>query len=197
MNTPLPDQTLAHLFTEARTFSTFLDRPVSDDVLHRLYETAKWGPTSMNCQPARWVFVRSEAEKARLVQVVAPGNQDKVRAAPVTLIVAYDKLFHQKLASQFPVNPAAAQMFESNADLARDTALRNSSLQGAYLILAARALGLDAGPMSGFNPAALNEAFFPDGQWQANFLVNLGWGDAASLRPRLPRLASDEVVKIL
>lgn len=197
MNTTLSDSVLARLFTEARTFSGFLDRPVTDEILHSLYDTAKWGPTSMNCQPARWVFVRSPQEKARLVQTLAPGNQDKVRAAPVTAIVAYDKSFYQKLASQFPVNPTASQMFEANADLARETALRNSSLQGAYFMLAARALGLDVGAMSGFNPVALNEAFFPDGLWQANFLINLGWGDPASLRPRLPRLASEEVLKIV
>jgi 3-hydroxypropanoate dehydrogenase len=143
------------------------------------------------------VFVRSAAEKARLLPLMAPGNQDKLRSAPVTVIVAFDNQFHAQLGSQFPVNPQAAAMFAANPALTRDTALRNSSLQGAYSMLAARALGLDVGPMSGFDANAINAAFFPDGQWQANFLINLGWGDKSTLRPRLPRLGFDAVARIL
>lgn len=196
MTTPLDDTALAQLFTQARTHSSFLDRPVDDLLLQRLYDLAKWGPTSMNCQPARWVFVRSEAAKAKLLPCLAPGNVDKVRLAPVTVIIGSDTQFHELLASQFPPNPAAGQMFASQPALARETALRNSSLQGAYFILACRSLGLDAGAMSGFNPTAVNEAFFPDGRWTANFLLNIGWGDPAALRPRLPRLAFDTVARI-
>lgn len=187
----------ARLFTEARTFSRFDARPVDDALIEQLYELLKWGPTSMNCQPARWLFVRSAEAKARLLPAVAPGNQAAVQAAPVTVIVALDRKFHEQLATQFPVNPGAGAMMQSNPAMAEETALRNSSLQGAYLILAARTLGLDAGAMSGFNAAGVDAAFFPDGQWHANFLVNLGWGDRATLRPRLPRLAFQDVARIV
>jgi 3-hydroxypropanoate dehydrogenase len=197
MDRPLENSELDRLFVQARTFSTFLEREIDDALLHHLYDLAQWGPTSMNCQPARWIFVRGAEAKSRLLPAVLPGNQDKVRAAPVTVIVAYDTAFHEQLATQFPVNPAAAQMFAANAGLARDTAFRNSTLQGAYLLLAARALGLDAGPMSGFDGKAVDAEFFPDGNWHANFLMNLGWGDPQTLRPRLPRLAFDAVARIL
>lgn len=196
MHATLGDSALDQLFTQARTHASFLERPIDDAMLHRLHALTQWGPTSMNCQPARWVFVRSEAAKSRLLPALAPGNVDKVRSAPVTVIVASDSRFHEHMASQFPPNPAAGEMFASQPALARDTALRNSSLQGAYFMLACRALGLDAGPMSGFNPVAVNDAFFPDGRWQANFLINIGWGNAQALRPRLPRLAFDIVARI-
>jgi 3-hydroxypropanoate dehydrogenase len=196
MTAPTPDALPALLFTEARTFTRFLDRPIDDALIEQLYELVKWGPTSMNCQPARWVFVRSGEAKARLLPAVAPGNQAAVQAAPVTVIVALDRKFHEQLATQFPVHPGAGAMMQSNPAMAESTALRNSSLQGAYLICAARALGLDAGPMSGFDTAAVDAAFFPDGQWHANFLINLGWGDRATLRPRLPRLAFNDVARI-
>jgi 3-hydroxypropanoate dehydrogenase len=197
MDTTLDAPSLDRLFAQARTHSTFLPREVDDAVLRRLYELAHWGPTSMNCQPARWVFVRSAAEKARLLPLLAPGNQDKVRAAPATVIVAYDSRFFEQLPSQFPVNPQAGAMFAANPELARETALRNSSLQGAYFMLAARALGLDVGPMSGFDAKSVNAVFFADSHWQANFLVNLGWGDPTTLRPRLPRLGFDAVARIV
>jgi nitroreductase len=196
MSEALPQAALARLFTAARTANTFLDRHVDDATLAQLYELYKWGPTSMNCQPARVVFVRTAEGKARLAPALAPGNRDKTMATPVTAIVAHDTRFFEHLAVQFPPNPAAADMFAGNATLAQDTAFRNGSLQGAYLILAARALGLDAGPMSGFNPGVLNAAFFPDGRFQANFLVNLGWADPAGFRPRGPRLPFDTAVSL-
>lgn len=196
MKPSLPDAALDQLFRDARTYNQFSAREVDDATLRALYELYRWGPTAMNSQPGRVVFVRSAQAKARLKPALAPGNVDKTLAAPVTAIVAYDPAFHEHLATQYPANPAAAAMFGGNAALALDTATRNGTLQGAYLIIAARALGLDSGPMSGFNATLLNEAFFPDGRWRANFLVNLGWGDPAGVRPRGPRLDFGDVVRI-
>jgi 3-hydroxypropanoate dehydrogenase len=196
MTTPLNDTALDQLLRNARTFNKFTDRPIDDATLQQLYELFKWGPTSMNCQPARLVFVRSAEAKALLKPALAPGNVDKTMGAPVTAIIAQDSAFFDHLPAQFPVMPAARDLFAGNAGLAADTAFRNSSMQGAYLILAARALGLDAGPMSGFNPAAVNEAFFPDGRFKVNFLLNLGWGDASGNYPRGPRLGFEDVVRI-
>ena len=182
---PALDQAaLAQAFTGARTINRFRADPVSDATLRSLYELLKWGPTSMNCQPARYVFLRSEAAKQRLKPVLSPGNVDKTMAAPVVVIVASDSRFFDHLPEQFPAF-AAKPMFEGNAVLAEATAFRNSSLQGAYLIVAARLLGLDCGPMSGFDAAKLNAEFFPDGRLKANFLVNLGYGD----RPQPPARA--------
>lgn len=184
-------------FTAARTFSKFIDKPVPDDTLRALYELAQWGPTASNCQPARYVFVQSPQAKARLCACLAPGNVDKAMSAPVTVIVAQDSRFHEHLATQFPHQPGAAAMYANDAALAQTVALRNSSLQGAYLIVAARLLGLDCGPMSGFNAQALDQSFFPDGRYRANFLVNIGYGDATALRPRGPRLSFDTVATIV
>jgi 3-hydroxypropanoate dehydrogenase len=150
----------------------------------------------MNAQPGRIVFVRSPEAKARLKGALSGGNVDKTMAAPVTAIVAYDTAFHENLPTQFPAMPGARDMFHGNAPLIEITGLRNSSLQGAYLILAARALGLDAGPMSGFDNAAVDKAFFPDGQWKSNFLVNLGYGDASGNWPRGPRLPFETMARI-
>lgn len=180
-------------FSSARTFSKFRTEPVPDDTLKALYELAKWGPTASNCQPARYVFVRSPEGKARLRGCLAPGNVDKVMSAPVTVIVAEDSRFHEHLSSQFSHMPTAAAMYENNAPLARTVALRNSSLQGAYLMVAARLLGLDCGPMSGFDADALDRSFFPEGRCRTNFLINLGHGDTAALRPRGPRLPLETV----
>lgn len=193
---PLHDNALAQLFTEARTFNRFTDRPVSDETIHQLHENLKWGPTSMNAQPARFVFVRSAEAKAKLIPTLSPGNQEKTQAAPLTVIVAWDTRFFDELPTQFRAYDAKP-LFEGNADLAQATAFRNSTLQGAYLILAARALGLDSGAMSGFDADKLNAAFFPDGKWKANFLINLGYGDPTGNYPRGPRLAFDDAVKIL
>lgn len=196
MTQSLPDSALDQLFRRARTFNKFSPRTVDDDTLRQLYDLYRWGPTSMNTQPGRVVFVRSPEAKAKLRPALMPGNVDKTMAAPATAIIAYDTAFHEHLPTQFPVNPAARDMFAGNAALSLDTATRNSTLQGAYLVLAARALGLDTGPMSGFAPQAVNDAFFPDGRWKANFLVNMGWGDPQGVHPRGPRLNFEDAVRI-
>jgi len=192
----LSDASLKQLFTEARTANGFKNVPISDATLHALYDLLKWGPTAFNAQPARYVFVRSDAAKEKLKPALSAGNVAQTLAASVTVIVAQDTRFYEHLPTQFPAYDAKP-LFEGNAALAEATATRNSSLQGAYLILAARSLGLDAGPQSGFNPDAVNQAFFPDGRYQVNFLVNLGVADPAGIRPRNPRLAFNEVAQIL
>lgn len=192
----LPERALDQLFRTARTAHAFRPEPIADETLHALYDLLKWGPTAFNAQPARYVFVRSEAAKARLKPALSSGNVAQTLAAPVSVIVAQDTRFHEHLPSQFPAYNAKP-LFEANAELAEVTAARNSSLQGAYLILAARALGLDAGPQSGFNAALVNEAFFPDKRWRVNFIVNLGVADPAGIHPRGPRLAFDEAAQIV
>jgi nitroreductase/predicted SnoaL-like aldol condensation-catalyzing enzyme len=195
--TALSDAALGQLFGRARTHHKFADRPVDDDILRKLHEQYKWGPTSLNSQPGRVTFVRSAEAKERLRPALMPGNVDKTMAAPVTAIVAYDTAFFEQQPNQFPPNAGAPGMFANNARLAADTAVRNSTLQGAYLMVAARALGLAVGPMSGFNPQAVNETFFADGRWKANFLVNLGWPDPDGTRPRGPRLVYEDAVRVL
>lgn len=192
-----PEEILAQAFLSARTFNAFTTRQVNDETILRLYDLLRWGPTSMNCQPARYVFVRSSAAKEQLTATLAEGNIAKTMAAPLTVIVAMDTQFYAHLPSQFPHATQARAMFEGDEALARSTAFRNSSLQGAYLIVAARLLGLDCGPMSGFDADKLNAAFFPDGRYRANFLVNLGYGDPSGNHARGPRLAFDEVAQIL
>ena len=192
----LSDAALDQLFREARTVHGFLPGELSDERLHALYDLLKWAPTAFNAQPARYVFVRSAEAKARLLPAVSPGNKAQTEAAAVTVIVAQDSQFQQHLPTQFPAYDAKP-LFDGNADLAQVTALRNSSLQGAYLILAARALGLDAGPQSGFNPAAVDAEFFPDGRFKTNFIVNLGIGDPSKTHPRGPRLAFEDVARIV
>ena len=194
--TSQPISSAEQVFSAARTFAKFRNEPVSDETLKALYELAQWGPTASNSQPARYVFVRSAEAKARLRACLAPGNVDKVMGAPVTVIVAQDTRFYEHLATQFSHMPTAALPFEGNPALAHTVALRNSGLQGAYLIVAARLLGLDCGPMSGFDAEALDRSFFPDGRYRSNFLVNLGHGDASALRPRGPRLSFDTVATI-
>lgn len=183
-------------FSAARTFSRFRDEPISDVTLKSLYELVQWGPTASNCQPARYVFVRSAEAKEKLCACLAPGNIDKAMGAPVTVIVAHDSRFYEHMATQFPHLPTAALPYVGNPDLAHSVGLRNSSLQGAYLIVAARLMGLDCGPMSGFDSEALDRSFFPDGRYRSNFLVNLGYGDTSALRPRGPRLPFDTVATI-
>jgi 3-hydroxypropanoate dehydrogenase len=199
MNMPeaLDAHALDQLFAQARTHSSFSPRPVPDETLARLVALAQWGPTAFNCQPARFVFVRSAAAKARLQTCVSPGNVPKVASAPVTVIVATDLRFHERLPQQFPHQPQLGAALAADPARAQVTALRNGSLQGAYLILAARALGLDCGPMSGFDTDALDRAFFPEGAVRSNFLVNLGHGDHTSLRPRGPRLAFAECARLI
>lgn len=196
MSEALNEAALKQLFLDARTTNKFQPTPIDDGKLQELVALMKWGPTSMNAQPGRIVFVRSPEAKAKLKGALMGGNVDKTMAAPVTAIVAYDTAFHEHLPTQFPAMPGARDMFHGNASLIEITGLRNSSLQGAYLILAARALGLDAGPMSGFDNAAVDKAFFPDGQWKSNFLINLGYGDPSGNWPRGPRLPFETMARI-
>lgn len=193
----LDDRSLDVIFRAARTQNGFLAHPVSDAQLRALYDLLKWGPTTMNSQPARFVFVRSKEAKEKLRPALSPGNVDKTMAAPVTVIIAYDTRFYENLPRTFPNNPNAKAAFEGKDAHIATTALRNGSLQGAYLIIAARALGLDCGPMSGFDNAKVDEAFFPDGRWKSNFLCNLGRGDPAKVFPRNPRLDFEEACRIV
>ena len=196
MSEALNDAALKQLFFDARTFNKFQSRPIDDTTLHTLVDLMKWGPTSMNGQPGRIVFVRSAEAKEKLKGALMGGNVDKTMAAPVTAIVAYDSRFYDQLATQFPSAPGAGARFEADPQGALQNALRGSTLQGAYLILAARALGLDAGAMSGFNNAAVDAAFFPDGKWKSNFLINLGFGDSTGNWPRGPRLPFHTMARI-
>ena len=192
----LNDAALNQLFREARSVHAFKDTPVSDDVIHQLYDLLKWGPTAFNSQPARYVFLKSAEAKAKLVPALMPGNVPQVHSAAVTVIVAQDTRFHEHLPTQFPGYDAKA-LFDANPAMTEIAGARNSSMQGAYLMLAARALGLDSGAMSGFNPQVVNETFFADGRFKANFLINLGVADPAGVYPRGPRFAFNEVAQIL
>ena len=184
------------LFDEARTYSAFEDRPVAPDLLHRLYDHLKWGPTSANSCPARFVFVTSPQSRARLLECVSAGNVEKVRSAPVTAIVAGDSRFYDEMPRLYPARDFRS-LFAGDRAASADLVARNVPLQGAYMIIAARALGLDAGPMSGFDAAKVDATFFPDGRWRANFLCNLGYGSEAGLHPRNPRLSFDEACRIV
>lgn len=195
----IDDHALDTLFRSARTANGFLDRPVSDAQLRQLYDLMKMGPTSANCQPARLVFLRSAAAKERLRPALSAGNLAKTMAAPVTVIVAYDTRFQEHLPRLFPHDQTAKSWFDGDAKQAvrATTAFRNGTLQGGYLILAARAVGLDCGPMSGFDNAKVDAEFFPDGRVKSNFLCNLGVGDPGKLFPRGPRFEFDEVCTVL
>jgi len=195
MSNVLNDAALDQLFRTARTQNAFLDKPVEDDQLKALYDLLKWGPTAANGSPARFVFVKSAEAKAKLAPALSEGNHDKTLAAPVTVIIGFDEDFHEKLPYLFPHTDAKA-WFDGPREGRHESAFRNGSLQGAYLILAARALGLDAGPLSGFDPAKVDEAFFKGTTIKSNFLVNLGYGDSSGLFPRLPRLSFDEAARI-
>jgi 3-hydroxypropanoate dehydrogenase len=190
----LDDQALDTVFRTARTQNA-LSGEVSDAQLRQLYDLLKFGPTTMNTQPARFVFVRTKEGKEKLRPTLSPGNLDKTMAAPVTVIVAYDMKFYEFLPKNFPNNPNAKSIFEGKDETNKIVALRNGSLQGAYLIIAARMLGIGTGPMSGFDNAKLDAAFFPDGRWKSNFLCNLGTGDPAKVFPRNPRLAFEEACR--
>ena len=179
------------LFTEARTQNGYLDTPVPDSQLHDLYEMLKWGPTSANCSPARFIFVRSAEAKTKLADCVSPGNQPKVLSAPVTVIIGMDMEFFDKLPQLFPHTDARA-WFTGKPQMVVDTALRNSSLQGAYLIMAARAMGLGTGPMSGFDAAKVDAAFWSGTPVKTNFLSTLGHGNPAKVLPRSPRLSFEQ-----
>ncbi|MEZ5839412.1 MAG: malonic semialdehyde reductase [Hyphomicrobiales bacterium] len=190
-------ETLRLMFTEARTHNGWRDIPVADETLVELYDLMKWAPTSMNAQPARFVFVRSAEAKEKLRPLLSPGNVDKTMAAPVTVIIGHDVTFWRELGRVFPVFPGAADGFRDNPQGSEVFAFRNGTLEGAYLILAARALGLDTGPMSGFDNAKVDEAFFSGTSIKSNFLCNLGYADETKIFRRLPRLAFDEVAKIV
>jgi 3-hydroxypropanoate dehydrogenase len=187
--------TTEQLFDNARTHNVFSPEPVPEATLRQLYSLMKWGPTSANCSPARLVFVSSPEAKAKLLACVGPGNLEKTRHAPVTAIIGMDMAFYDKLPQLFPHADAKA-WFTGNAALAEATAFRNSSLQGGYFIMAARALGLDCGPMSGFDAAKLDAAFFAGTTVKSNFICNLGHGDASKLFPRSPRLSFEEACRI-
>lgn len=188
---------LDQLFRAARTHNKFLDKEVPDSLLKQVVELAQLGPTSANCQPARIVFVKTPEAKARLKPFLSEGNRDKTMSAPVCAIFGHDLEFYENLPRTFPHNQAAKSWFTSNEAFAQATAFRNGSLQGAYFIYAARALGLDTGPMSGYDQAGVDKEFFPGGKIKSNFLINLGYGDPSALMGRLPRLAFDEVAKII
>jgi 3-hydroxypropanoate dehydrogenase len=218
MGNRLSEEGMDLLFRKAHTHGSWLDKPVSDDTLRELYELMKWGPTSANCCPARFLFLRTPEAKARLKPALAPGNVAKTMAAPVTAIIGYDMKFYEYLPKLFPHTDARA-WFADKPELSVITAQRNSSLQGAYFIMAARALGLDCGPMSGFDqnmvdheffPAtkdsmkpdnelerAFQQEYFPDSHVKANFLCNIGYGDPGKVYPRNPRLDFNEACKLL
>jgi len=201
MDHPLSDEALDILFRKARTHNGWLNQPVTDDVLRQLYNLMKWGPTSANSSPARILFLRTPAAKQRLAPALSPPNLDKTMQAPVTAIIAHDLKFYENLPRLFPHNPGAREWFSKSPELAATTAFRNGTLQGGYFILAARLLGLDCGPMSGFDNAKVDAEFFPAAtpvsEVKSNFLCNLGYGDPSKLMPRSPRLAFDEVCKLL
>lgn len=192
---PISPAALDQIFREARTANAFTAQPVPDELLRQVYELAAMGPTSMNTQPARYVFVRTPEGKARLKACLSPGNLDKTMGAPVTAIVAVDTQFHEHMPDIWH-NAGAREMFAGNPALAQATAQRNGTLGGAYLIIAARALGLDCGPMSGFDMNKLNAEFFPDGRYQANFLINLGHGEPQALFERNRRLGFEQACQL-
>jgi 3-hydroxypropanoate dehydrogenase len=196
VKTPISQEALDQLFCEARTHSTWLPEPVPVELLRKAYELARLGPTSANGSPARFVFLTTPGAKALLKPVLAPGNVDKTMAAPVTVIIAWDTEFHEYLPKLFP-HADIRSYFVGNKPLIEENAFRNSSLQAAYFILAGRALGLDCGPMSGFDADKLNAAFFADGKWKVNLICNLGYGDPTKLHPRNPRLKFEEAAVIL
>lgn len=192
----LDDQALDKIFRNARTHNGWLPKPVTDDQLHAIYDLMKWGPTSANTQPVRIVFVRTKEGKEKLRPALSAGNTEKTMTAPVTAIVAYDTEFYEHLPRTFPHDQTAITWFKGTP-AAAPTAFRNGTLQGAYMIIAARALGLDCGAMSGFNNAIVDEAFFPDGRLKTNFLCNIGYGDPAKLFGRSPRLTFEEACTLV
>ncbi|HAT23133.1 malonic semialdehyde reductase [Pantoea septica] len=195
MHTPLDNTALDQLFNEARTHSYWQDKPLEAGILEQLYALTALGPTSANCSPGRFVFVTSQEGKEKLKPALSSGNVEKTMTAPVTVIVAHDMAFYDRLPQLFP-HADARSWFTGSPELVKETAFRNSSLQAGYLILAARSLGLDAGPMSGFDPSKVNEAFFAGSSWQVNMLINLGYGDREKLHPRLPRLRFEQACKL-
>ncbi|MHC8287227.1 malonic semialdehyde reductase [Pseudomonas sp. XS1P51] len=196
MKPALTDDALRVLFTEARTHNGWTDEPVPDALLQRLYDLLKMAPTSANCSPGRFAFLRTAEAKERLAPALSKGNLEKTMTAPVTVIAAWDTTFFEHLPTLFP-HADAKSWFTHSPQAAHETAFRNASLQGAYLILAARALGLDAGALSGFDAKKIDEAFFSDSTWTSNFIINLGYGDRTRLHDRLPRLAFNQACSLL
>jgi 3-hydroxypropanoate dehydrogenase len=191
LRSKLSTEALAQLFREARTLRAWLPQPVPEALLRELYDLTRLGPTSANSSPARFVFVVSAEAKARLLPTLDPGNVEKTRAAPVTVIVAYDTEFYEKMGADW------RSRFLAKPEIIEETAFRNGTLEGGYLIMAARALGLDCGPMSGFSAEKVNQEFFPDGKWKADFLCNIGYGDRSTLGPRAPRLKFEEACQLV
>ena len=196
MTTAIDTTALDQLFLEARTQNAWQSKDVPDDVLHRLFDIVKMGPTSANCSPARYIFLRTPEAKARLKPHLSEGNTEKTMTAPVTVVVGYDLDFHDHLPKLFPHTDAKA-WFTGNGALIEETAFRNGTLQGAYLIIAARSLGLDTGPMSGFDKDGVDKEFFTGTSIKTNFLLNIGYGDPSALFDRSPRFAFDEVAQII
>jgi 3-hydroxypropanoate dehydrogenase len=196
MRGTIDDAGLDLVFRAARTQNSWQPKDVAEELLRRVYDLTKMGPTSANCCPARFVFVTTKGGKERLRPALAAGNVDKTMSAPVTAIIGYDTKFYDLLPELFP-HADMKSMFASNESAAQETAIRNGSLQGGYLMIAARSLGLDCGPMSGFDPAKLNAEFWPDGQIKANFLCNIGYGDDENVHDRGPRLAFERACEIV
>jgi 3-hydroxypropanoate dehydrogenase len=197
MRATLSEQGLDLMFRAARTHKNWQREHVAERLLHDLYALARLGPTSANCSPARFVFVASDSAKEALRPALRPANVDKTMAAPVTVVIGHDLRFYERLAYLYPVNPAVRSWYEGKPALIEETAFRNGTLQGAYLIMAARALGLDCGPMSGFDHDKVNALYWPDGAVRANFLCNIGYADASLLQPRSPRLSFEETCRIV
>jgi len=193
----LDGKALDLILLKARTQNGWLPTPVSDDQLRAIFDIMKFGPTSANSCPARFLFVRTPEAKARLLPALSAGNMEKTKQAPVTAIIGYDPRFYELLPRLFPHRPEMKNPYEANAQLAETVAFRNGTLQGAYFMIAARAVGLDVGGMSGFDNAKVDAEFFPDGRVKSNFLCNIGHGDPSKVLPRLPRLPFDEVCRIL
>ena len=193
----LNDHALHQLFIDARTRNGWVEETLPESLMRAVYDLTKWGPTSANCSPARFVFIGSAEGKAKLKPYLAPGNVDKTMSAPWTVIVASDPKFYDKIPELFPHNPDAAKWFSGMPDGGTEAAFRNGTLQGAYLMMAARALGLDCGPMSGFDNAGVDRVFLSESGWKSNFLVNLGHGTDKDLLPRLPRLSFESACQVL
>ena len=198
MSQPLPDSALDQIFRTARTYNGYLDKPVTTEQLHAIWELMKMGPTSANSSPARILFLRTPEAKARLIPALTPGNVDKTKAAPVTAVLGYDTRFFEWMPTKlFTHRPEMAENFAKNPAGTEVTAFRNGTLQGAYFMLAARAVGLDVGGMSGFDNARVDAEFFPGGRVKSNFLCNLGHGDPSKVMQRLPRLDFAEACELL
>ncbi|MDB5038765.1 MAG: nitroreductase family protein [Bacteriovoracaceae bacterium] len=196
MKSTIDNESIKQLFTDARSHHNWKSETISDTILRQIYDLAKWAPTSVNSVPMRVVFIKSAEQKEKLLPSLMGSNIEQVKAAPVTAIIAYDQKFFDELPKLFPAMDARPT-FQNNAALSEATAFRNSSMQGGYFILAARALGLDVGPMSGFDNAKVDEIFFNGTSWKSNFLCNLGYGDSAKLYPRGPRLEFDVACKVI